>query len=665
MRRSGFLTGVMKVLILGCVFLCVQGFGFAQTQPSPLYPENFTEAALQGFGDRANSQPWSMAWFNGKLYVGTGRATYCVQQATLELFQPQPDPYPPREQDVECTPDPQDLPLQAEIWRWTPETDTWERVYQSPNDVPILGTDKFTARDIGYRDMLVFTETRPEGAVQALYVSAVSSRAANGVGIDGPVPPPRILRTVDGVNFEPIPQDPGTFLGDTTVSGFRTLKAYKGRLYVIASLGYLGHGLIFESATPWEGNDSFRSVGPEGKTFFEIETYNGYLYAGTGGQPMNNAPPCELLKTDATGDPPYTFTTVIPEDGYRTKQPSVAVISLFPFKTRLYVGTDRELFRVNPDDTWDLVVGMPRNTPIGKLAPLSGMDSGFDNTFNIHMWRMGTQDGWLYVGTQDQSTKWRNIPFLGVKLQPRMGFDVFATSNGWHFTMITRNGLGDLFNNGARTFTATTSGLFLGAANHYYGLRIYRGVRNPAALAPPVRLEVESLLGIPVLTWEGALYATKFHVYRDNLFGNPVEIGVTDATLPTGRSYVDRTAGLLQQHHYYVVAENAQGMLSGASNMVRVPYEGTVPTFRSLEASMVAWNAPQSLLDALRAARTLLAHGDSAGALAQLAALGKMLVPPPAPLSAWRAEDIGVLLAKLSRRVVLVQSGVLPWWRVF
>ena len=161
-------------------------------------------------------------------------------------------------------------------------------------------------------------------------------------------------------------------------------------------------------------------VSPPGQTFFEIETYNGFLWAGTGVQPHNDPTPFSLLKTDATGDP-YTFTTVIPPGAYKTSKPSPAVISLQVFAScplqpcanpvnRLYVGTDRELLRVNPDDTWDLVVGSARKTPDGRqLRPLSGFDFGFDNFFNIHMWRMGVYPlapgtvPWLYVGTHDQS----------------------------------------------------------------------------------------------------------------------------------------------------------------------------------------------------------------------------------------------------------------------
>jgi hypothetical protein len=46
--------------------------------PSPaqtLFPPEINLVAPQGFGDRQNSQAWSMAWWRGRLYVGTGRAT--------------------------------------------------------------------------------------------------------------------------------------------------------------------------------------------------------------------------------------------------------------------------------------------------------------------------------------------------------------------------------------------------------------------------------------------------------------------------------------------------------------------------------------------------------------------------------------------------------------
>lgn len=44
--------------------------------------------------------------------------------------------YPPPHSDADCTDSPADLPMRAEIRRWVPGMDAWERVYQAPEDVP-------------------------------------------------------------------------------------------------------------------------------------------------------------------------------------------------------------------------------------------------------------------------------------------------------------------------------------------------------------------------------------------------------------------------------------------------------------------------------------------------------------------------------------------------
>jgi hypothetical protein len=597
-----------------------------------------------------------MAWWRHKLYVGTGRSTYCVQQATLEYFRPDLGGYPPAEDDVECTPDPHDLPLQAEIWRWTPKTDTWEMVYRSPNDVPIAGTNpvKFTARDIGYRGMVVFQES---DGTEALYVAGVSSRGGNGVGFNGPVPPPRILRSTDGVTFDALPQDPGTVLGDTTVTGFRNLLSYNSRMYVLGSVGLLGHGVIYEAANPAAGNDAFRVISPPGQTFFEIEKYNGHLYAGTGVQPANDSTPFSLLKTNATGDP-YTFTTVIPEGAYKQMNPSAGVISLQPYKGRLYVGTDRELLRVNPDDSWDLVVGTPRATPDGRrLEPLSGFGMGFDNLLNIHMWRMARFHETLYVGTHDQSAKWRHLSGVGSRLRPRMGADLYASTDGWNYTMITRTGFGDLFNNGIRNFASTPYGLFVGATNHYYGTRIYRAMATPSVGHVPQRLAVESLRGAAVLSWEGRADAARFHVYRDTGFADPIEIEVVAATPAAVQIYTDATIGAFQRYHYFVVAEDAHGRLSGPSNMVRTPWRGPRPTFQSLRALLQRWSAPAAITDALALVRQAVLAGDYDSALTLIDSLRQTVGTETTLLPTWQAQDLDVLLGKFERRMFLAREG--------
>jgi len=249
--------------------------------------------------------------------------------------------------------------------------------------VPIPDTpDKFTTRDVGYRGMGVFVES---DGTEVLYVSGVNSKMIN----DG-APPPRLLRSTDGENFEALPQDPGTFLGDFGKNSFRGIKSYAGRLYVVGST-VQGSGILLEAENPEEGNDAFRQVSPHDMLVWDICPFNGYLYVGVRDTlqiflDSANTPEADegkgyrIYKTDCTGEPSYTFIPVVTHGGYLLPKPSKSPVSMFVFKNRLYVGTDKpaELIRINPDDTWDLVVGEPRETPEGWKYPLSGMGPGFD-----------------------------------------------------------------------------------------------------------------------------------------------------------------------------------------------------------------------------------------------------------------------------------------------
>jgi hypothetical protein len=472
------------------------------------------------------------------------------------------------------------------------------------------------------------------------------------------MPPPRILRSTDGETFEPLPQDPGTVLGDIAVSGFRTMLSYNGKFYVLGSYGLLGHGVVFEAANPEQGNNAFRQISPPGKTFFEIETYNGHLWLGTGVQPANDPTLASLLKTDATGDP-YVFTTIIPEGAYKKYGGSPAIISLQEFDGRLFVGTDREVMRVNPDDSWDLVVGTPRKTPTGlKLKPLSGFDFGFDNIFNIHMWRMTAWRGSLLVGTQDQSTKWRNSPG-GAILADRMGADLYGSSDGWHFTMITRKGFGDIFNNGVRNFASTPYGLFLGTANHYYGTRILKASGVVSPVERPREFWLENRPEGAVLSWAGSPGAARYQVYRDNFFGDPIIQAVVEATGPGMHSWVDRTVEPTKRYHYFVVAEDALGQVSGPSTMLSLPFAGPVPTFRTLRNFLRRYQAPAELLDALRSVRSAIERRRFDVALAALEELRASGLAE-ASLASWQAKDFSILLGQFTRRVALARQGDLP-----
>ena len=100
-------------------------------------------------------------------------------------------------------------------------------VYRSPNDVenPDYSGKKIPC-DSGIRTMAVHTD--PDGT-EALYVAGITTQPM----WEGEVPPPRILRTEDGVHFIPIPQEPGTFMGDLSKWSFRSLTSNNGKLFAI------------------------------------------------------------------------------------------------------------------------------------------------------------------------------------------------------------------------------------------------------------------------------------------------------------------------------------------------------------------------------------------------------------------------------------------------
>ena len=411
-----------------------------------------------------------MAWFQGKLLVGTNRAIACVQ-AEAEHLKNSSDPYPPSDPNVSCTPDPTDLPLQAEIWSWDPTTNAWTRVYQSPNDVPIPNTLlKKTARDIGFRNMFIFTE---QSGQQALYVSGCAATQ-----IYPGVPGARVLRSTDGVNFQPLSQTPGTVFGDLNSFCFRTAASYNGKFYLIS----LNPGAVLEATNPELGDNAFQVVSKKGNVPNELMVFNNYLYISFDDPTQGFT----IAKTQATGTIPYKMTSIITNGGYKTPNPNKTVLTFQTFNGSLYCGGDgltlgggfsaqgAELFRINADDTWDVIVGASRTLPDGTIKnPLSGLGVGFGWNYNNHMWRQEVFDNRLYVGTYDESTQLR---LYNPNLGPQEGFDLYYTSDGVNFTMVDKNGFEDIYNNGVRGLLSTPYGLFLGTANEWYGTQIWRAM---------------------------------------------------------------------------------------------------------------------------------------------------------------------------------------------
>jgi hypothetical protein len=478
-------------------------------QPAPLAPEltlqrrrpfepaprrglgrgQFRLACVNGFGDGHNSFAHSMAWFNGRLYVGTTRSNFQmlkVQHAFRNL-------------PVYCWPveGPDDTPglyrldRHAQIWEYDPAADRWQQAFRAPL-VDALDQGK-VARETGYRTMTVFQgEADP---APALYVATWAVSRSPGS---------MILRSYDGRNFEPV-TDYGIIPGEN-ITATRVLVPFKGRLFTSPN-GTRGYDVKFAinvSAVPiiFETRDPLRrgwtpvcapSFGePQNQGIFALCVFNDQLYAGT----FNNEG-FQVWRSDCEGNPPYRWTKVVERGAWRGPN-NQAVASMVAFRDALYVGSgiqngghDRvnnigpagsELIRIHPDDTWDLIVGEPRDTPFGRKEPLSGLPAGFGNVLNGYFWAMGTHDGWIYVGTMD-STIWlewlredayservkRLVDGVGAELilEREGGCDLWRSADGENWLPVTRNGFANKYNLGIRNIVSTPFGLFLAAANPF------------------------------------------------------------------------------------------------------------------------------------------------------------------------------------------------------
>lgn len=441
-------------------------------------PVPFSRIAPPGFGDPENSYSWSMAWFNGNLYVGTARAFPCVEQATLAYYFPNLAPYvgllnPP---GVECPGNVYENDLRAEIWRYSPMTGNWTMVFRSELIANPIVPGGQVARDIGYRDMQVFTE--PSGG-QALYIVGCTAREFNPG-----LPPPRILRMTIGPDpttglisevFQPIPQDPGTFLAGLNAVTYRATAVYNGRFYVTASPSLIGDGYLLVSETPWLGNNAFRQVTPSNLSVYELSVFNNQLYIGAG----DTHDGYSVWRTDASGDPFYNLTPVV-VGGAGRGAAMTSVVSMYPFQDQLYVGSagwfnsllpSSELIRINPDDSWQVVAGNPRLTSQGLLFPISGLPDGFGNPFNAHIWRMSSAGHTLFAGTNDDSWSLIGSP-LAPFFSTEFGFDLFTSRDGASWSQATRNGYGNPYTFGIRCLVPSPSGMFLGSVNYAEGTEV-------------------------------------------------------------------------------------------------------------------------------------------------------------------------------------------------
>jgi hypothetical protein len=122
-----------------------------------------------------------------------------------------------------------------------------------------------------------------------------------------------------------------------------------------------------------------------------------------------------------------------------------------------------EIVRIGPDNSWDLVVGVPRFTPDGWKVPTGGLGPGFGDPDNSSMWAMAAFEQTLYVGTHHCG------PFRSaLRGEPRIrgGFQLWSSPDGARWRPVILDGFGDPYATGVRTLAATPAGLFLGTSTH-------------------------------------------------------------------------------------------------------------------------------------------------------------------------------------------------------
>jgi hypothetical protein len=418
-----------------------------------------------------NDYPQSMFYFvpddekDGFLYVGTSNGINELLAAGLGLLGNDSGERPP------------------EIRRYRPDEGpmTWERVldYRDFEDGP-----DFTAT--GFRNMAQY-RSKSDG-VNRLYASTFGAV-------------PTIWRTPTG--------EPGSwekFFSTNERGSIRWMTEHRGLLYIAIANDITADGTVLatpgkifttDGDTVWPViEDGFGN--PDNGAIESIISYNGWLWAGT----ANTKTGFEIWKLEG----PHGHGPVQVVANGATNRFNHAAATPYVYKGNLYWGSmifmgiylkGFVLLRINPDDTWDTIVG-----PKG----LSGFREGFNNRNNAYLWSLQEHEGWLYAGTTDFSSIKQafvdSLSNLGPELISLLdktaeqesadakrkhnligeltqgGGDLWKSQDGVHWTPVFTDGLGNAYNFGVRNIRSVNGKLYLGLANPWEGFEIWRGPKD-------------------------------------------------------------------------------------------------------------------------------------------------------------------------------------------
>ncbi len=496
-----------------------------------------------------NSYPWSMVFFQGNLYMGTGRFETDALQNTTQGT--------------------------AEIWRYTPGAlgagsiaGTWTRVFKFTTLTPLVNLP----RDLGFRWMTVCDV----GGTERLYVSTFGP---GGLNQDGG----NILWSANGTTWNLVSRTGMP----TNTSGFRSLVCLPNpaspgnKLLVAAPVGWVDilsstydtdrtldpARMAIANSNPAGGSTwspySLQPMGgaaePNNDSFFTIYHWasQGQLVAGV----TNDVSGAQLWTTSGCASFPCTqnqlnslWTKVINDGAGRPlRGPNLAsnaiVSDLMELNGDLYIAYSvtagervlAELVRLKPPDLanfpdfpngrWEVLIGEPRlnvdtnpmppgfvcGHPLQTLdgvgaandcpptalrgagiGPVSSVSGPFPDGNQFYIWRLlAYQD--LTAPVQPAPTRLFMGTLQGFGGAGIPGFDLLATADGVDWKTITENGLGLISPTGRseiggmRSIAASPHGLFIGGTNapptnppDPGGCAVWLGTCHPDLASPPV-----------------------------------------------------------------------------------------------------------------------------------------------------------------------------------
>lgn len=433
---------------------------------------------------RQNNYAWSMEELDQYIYVGTGRnVPYNIfKNIAPEIITP-----------MSITPP--SANNSPEIWRYKKDDSLpWERVYSVPKYLQISG-------------LRFIVSHKPFKGNKNLYAASYGGKL-------------KIFKSSNGVNWFPL----SDFMLKGTSS--RAMISHKGKLYIatIDEKNFNSTSKLYSSEDPefypWKDEIDLnnplydKSKNPNG-SITDMKVFNNKIYVAT-----SNPDGIQVWRTNSS-TPKLNDWTLIVDKGFGDST-NQSTLSMGTFKNHLYVSATKKLplawlapigfdiIRISPNDKWSLVVGSRPITPSTpskgiRTNSLSGLESGFNNPFNVYAWQIKEYQDKLLISTFDDSSNMEVIlEFLiankvlienkvGTVVTDKLikiyqsivsqlnsirypfGFDLYESSDGINFTPIFLNGLSNKYNYGGRNlFIDSSNTLYIGTANPFQGCEVWK-----------------------------------------------------------------------------------------------------------------------------------------------------------------------------------------------